>query len=213
MKHIYCISGFGADERVFKYLDFGENEFHFIPWKIPEKKETIQAYAGRMREDILHPTPVLMGLSFGGMMCVEIAKIITPEKIILLSSIETIHEMPLSMRIAGKLHINKLLPIRPYSFLAPIENYNLGVETKEEKELVKDYRKNINPKYNSWAVEQILQWKNVWKPPNRIHIHGGKDHIFPIKYINADYIIQDGGHLLPMNRADKVNKILEEILN
>jgi len=25
MKHIYCISGFGADERVFANLDFGKN--------------------------------------------------------------------------------------------------------------------------------------------------------------------------------------------
>jgi pimeloyl-ACP methyl ester carboxylesterase len=213
MKHIYCISGFGADERVFANLDFGKNEIHFIPWKIPEKNESIQSYAQRMREEILHPDPILVGLSFGGMMCVEISKIISPEKIILISSIETIHEMPLSMRIAGKLHINKFLPLRPYAFLTPIEDYNLGVETKEERALVKEYRKNINPKYTVWAIEQILQGKNNWYPQNIVHIHGGKDHIFPIKYIKADYVIEDGGHLLLMNRAGKVNVILRELLN
>ncbi|HEY8660667.1 MAG TPA: alpha/beta hydrolase [Hanamia sp.] len=213
MKHIYCISGFGADERVFANLDFGKNEIHFIPWKIPKKNESIQSYAQRMREEILHPDPILVGLSFGGMMCVEISKIISPEKIILISSIETIHEMPLTMRIAGKWHINKFLPLRPYTFLTPIEDYNLGVETKEERALVKEYRKNINPKYTSWAIEQILQWKNNWYPQNIVHIHGGKDHIFPIKYIKADYVIPDGGHLLLMNRADKVNEILRELLN
>ncbi len=48
MKHIYCISGFGADERVFEKVDFGENDVHFIQWKIPEKHETIESYAARM---------------------------------------------------------------------------------------------------------------------------------------------------------------------
>lgn len=133
MKHIYCISGFGADERVFSKLNFGENEVHFIPWKIPEKHETIESYAARMNQDILHPNPVLVGLSFGGMMSIEIAKLISVEKIVLLSSVSTRHELPLYMKIVGKLRLNRLIPMKPYPILEPIENYNLGVETKEEK--------------------------------------------------------------------------------
>ena len=69
MKHIYCISGFGADERVFSKLDFKDNEVHFIPWINPVKNETIEDYAKRMSEGIKHQDPVLLGLSFGGIMC------------------------------------------------------------------------------------------------------------------------------------------------
>ena len=212
MKHIYCISGFGADERVFANLDFCKNEVHFIPWKIPDKNETIQSYAERMREEIHHPNPILVGLSFGGMMCVEISKIISPEKIILISSVGTFHEIPLYMRIAAKLHLNKIFPLRPYSFLEPIENYNLGAETKEEKALLKEYRKNINQQYTTWAIGQILHWKNDWQPENLTHLHGSNDHIFPIKYIKADYVIKGGGHLMLMNNSAKVNGILRKIL-
>ncbi len=211
MKHIYCISGFGADERVFSKLNFGENEVHFIPWKIPEKHETIESYAARMNQDILHPNPVLVGLSFGGMMSIEIAKLISVEKIVLLSSVSTRHELPLYMKIVGKLRLNRLIPMKPYPILEPIENYNLGVETKEEKKLLKEYRHNLNLQYSNWAMNEVVNWKNEWIPPNLVHIHGTNDHIFPIRYVKTDYVIKGGGHLLPMNNADEVNEIFKKI--
>lgn len=212
MKQIYCISGFGADERVFEKLDFGENDVHFISWKIPDENESMESYAKRMSAEISHPKPVLMGLSFGGMMCIEIAKIISVEKIILISSVATIHEMPLYMRLAAKLRLNKILPLHPYSFLEPVENYNLGVQTPEQKQLVREYRKNIDPRYTNWAIDRILNWKNDWFPENVIHIHGDQDHIFPLKMIKANYVIPGGGHLLLMNQADLVNEILKKNL-
>jgi esterase/lipase len=212
MKHIYCISGFAADERIFVHLNFGENTVHFIPWKIPQKDESIASYAHRMRKDIEHANPVLVGLSFGGMMSIEIAKEMAVEKIILISSVSTFHEMPWRMRIAGKLRLNHLVPLRPYFFLEPLENYTLGAQTPEEKQLLKEYRKNLNFEYSDWAIDQVLNWKNDWYPSNVIHIHGSKDHIFPVKNVKADYIIKNGGHLMLMNKATEVNEVLKKVL-
>ena len=212
MKHIYCISGFAADERVFVHLNFGENTVHFIPWKIPQKNESISSYAHRMRKDIEEANPILLGLSFGGMMCIEIAKEMDVEKIILISSVSTFHEMPWYMQIAAKLHLNDLVPLRPYSFLEGLENYMLGAQTPEEKQLVRHYRKNLNFQYSDWAINQVLNWRNDWYPQNLIHIHGSKDHIFPVKNVKADYIIKDGGHLMLMNKAEEVNEILKTVL-
>lgn len=213
MKHIYCISGFGADERVFSKLDFCENEVHFIQWKIPEKHETIESYAERMRQEILHPDPILIGLSFGGMISVEIAKQVSVEKIILVSSVCCRKELPFYMKLVSALHVNRLIPMKPYRILEPIENYNLGVETKEEKLLLREYRDHLNLQYSNWAIDQVVNWQNEWIPPNFIHIHGTADHIFPIKYIiDPDYKINNGGHLLLMNNADEVNKIFKKEL-
>ncbi|MEO8960472.1 MAG: alpha/beta hydrolase [Ginsengibacter sp.] len=212
MKHIYCISGFAADERVFAHLNFGENSIHFIPWKIPQYEESIESYAHRMCEDILHPNPVLLGLSFGGMMSIEIAKEIPVAKIILISSVSTLRELPLYMKIAGKLRLNHLVPLRPYSFLEPWENYTLGAHTPEEKQLVREYRQHLNLQYSDWAIEQVLNWKNKWFPKNVVHIHGTKDHIFPIKNIKADFVIKGGGHLMLMNKAGEINEILKKVL-
>ncbi|MEO6135652.1 MAG: alpha/beta hydrolase [Ginsengibacter sp.] len=212
MKHIYCISGFGADERLFSHLNFGDNYVHFIQWKIPLPKETMVDYVARMAEEIVHPNPILAGISFGGMVSIEIAKTISIEKIILISSVKNFHEMPLYMRLTGKSKINKIFPLKPYSFLEPIENYNLGITNEEEKSLANEYRKNINPIYLDWSINEIVNWKNDWRPENLLHIHGSNDHIFPLKKIKADYVIPDGGHFMVMNKADEVSQILKEIL-
>jgi len=213
MKHIYCISGFGADERVFSKVDFGENDVHFIQWKIPEKHESIESYAKRMQEEIIHPNPILIGLSFGGMMSVEIAKLIPVEKIILVSSVCCRKELPFYMKLTSALNLNKLIPMKPYAILEPIENFNLGVETKEEKKLLKEYRDNLNLQYSNWAIGQVVNWKNEWLPPNFIHIHGTKDHIFPVrKIINPKYKIRNAGHLLLMNNSEEVNEIFKKEL-
>ena len=212
MKHIYCVSGFGADERVFSKLNFGDNNVHFIPWFDPSKNETIDAYAKRMIAQIHHQDPILFGLSFGGIMCIEIAKIISTGKIIIISSIKSFHEMPLWMKLTGKLNLDKIVPLKTFKLIEPLENYNLGIENNEELNLVREYRKSIGQQYTNWATHQILNWKNVWQPKKLIHIHGGKDHIFPLKNIKADYIIPNGGHFMIMNRAQEVNSILQEIL-
>jgi len=212
MRHIYCISGFAADERVFSKLNFKEFEFHFLPWLNPEKNETIEGYAKRMSEGIKHNEPVLLGLSFGGIMCIEIAKLISLSKIILISSIKTFHEMPAWMRLVGKLKLDKVVPLKTFKLIEPIENYNLGIENKEELKLVQEYRTAISRQYTNWAIHQIVNWKNVSVPQNCVHIHGGRDHIFPLRNIKADYVVADGGHFMIMNRAAEVNAIMENIL-
>jgi pimeloyl-ACP methyl ester carboxylesterase len=212
MKSIYCISGFGADERVFSKLNFGEYDVRYIPWLMPEHKEKIETYATRMTAAIRHKDPVLMGLSFGGMMAIEMSKLISYEKVIIISSVKTKRELPRWMRWTGLLGLHKIVPLRSFAIIKPLENHNLGIETKEEMRLVKSYRRHIEQKYTNWAVNQIVNWKNGSAPERMIHIHGGRDHIFPLRNIKADYVIPDGGHFMIMNRADKINIVLDKIL-
>lgn len=211
MKHIYCISGFGADEQVFSKLDFGENEVHYLPWLLPLSNEKIEGYAKRMAEKIQHSTPIILGLSFGGMMAVEVSKYIQTDKVIIISSIKTFHELPLWMRLAGKLKLDKIFPMRSFGLIEPLENYNLGIENDDERKLVNAYRKNVSQAYSNWAIHQILNWKNEWQPKNLLHIHGSKDRIFSLRNVTAGYIIDNGGHFMIMNRSMKVNEILSQV--
>ncbi|HUS03209.1 MAG TPA: hypothetical protein VMY77_15830, partial [Chitinophagaceae bacterium] len=144
MKHIYCISGLGADERVFSKFRFPDHQVHFIKWITPQKNESIESYAKRLITQIQHDDPILIGLSFGGIMCIEIARQIKAGLIIIISSIKSSDEMPLWMRLSGKLKLNRLFPMRSFKFIEPLENYNLGVKTKAEKQMVHEYRKNID---------------------------------------------------------------------
>jgi pimeloyl-ACP methyl ester carboxylesterase len=214
MKTIFCISGLGADERAFSKLAIEGYQLHIIQWLEPLKNETIEAYATRMRKPITEENPVLMGLSFGGIICIEIAKQITVQKIILISSIKSLHELPFWMRAVAKLKLNKVVPLKRTSrFAEAIQNLFLGISTPEEKAVVAVSRRKDNKAYIYWAVNQVINWKNDWQHQSTFHIHGDADRMFPIKRVNATYIIKNAGHFMIMNRADEVSSCINLIVN
>jgi pimeloyl-ACP methyl ester carboxylesterase len=213
MKTIYCISGLGADEKAFSKLNITGYHLHVIPWLQPYVTETLEAYAERMRATINEPEPILMGLSFGGMVCIEIAKQIPVKKVIIISSIKSAKELPFWMRTVAGLKLNKIVPIRSnYKLTSFIQNHFLGVTTDEEKALVNQSRIKANTKYIQWSVDKIVNWKNDWIPPVIFHIHGDKDKMFPIKRIAANYIVKNGGHFMIMNKADEVSRLIHNAL-
>jgi pimeloyl-ACP methyl ester carboxylesterase len=212
MKTIYCISGLGADERVFSNIAVPGYELQPIQWKIPLKHESMEAYARRMLADIPEQKPILMGLSFGGMMSIEIAKLAAVEKVIIISSIKSARELPGWMRFSGRLGLDKIVPLKSFKIMEPIQNYKLGVTNAAERKMAIEYRRNANRTYTSWAINQVLNWKNDWQPATMVHIHGTNDKMFPIKKINANYTVQGGGHLMIMNKAAEINNYLRTIL-
>jgi hypothetical protein len=155
---------------------------------------------------------VLMGLSFGGMMSIEIAKLVEVEKVIIISSIKSANELPGWMRFAGKLRLDKMVPLKSFKVMEPVQNYKLGVTNEEERRMAIEYRRSADSRYTNWAINQVLNWKNDWRPPAIYHIHGTKDRMFPIKKIIPDYTVNEGGHLMIMNKADEINAYLLSIL-
>lgn len=205
---IYCISGLGADEQIFSKLKLSGYKLQHIPWVRPKKKETIKEYAARMAEAIKEDDAVLIGVSFGGMMGIEIAKQKPLRKLIIVSSIKSVSELPNWMRLAGKLKLNKVVPLRPFKATDGIANFRLGVSNEEEKKMVKAYRQSADLIYLEWAVHQAINWKNDWQPDHLLHIHGDKDKIFPVKNISKGHIIKNGTHLMIYNRADEISKLI-----
>lgn len=211
-KTIYCISGLGADEKVFRNLHFSRHKLKYIPWLVPEKREKINAYAGRMASFITEESPVLLGVSFGGMMGIEIAKQLPMKKLFIISSIKNSVELPGWMKMVGKMQLNKFLPTKSYKFTEKLDNDRLGVSNEEEKRMVRDYRRNADPIYVNWAINQVLNWKNGWHPDYLVHIHGDKDKMFPIKKINATHVISGGTHMMIYNRAAEIGSYIEKEL-
>ena len=208
---IYCISGMGADERIFKNLELFNFQLRHIPWMQPKTHEGIQDYANLMSMEITEPAPVLLGVSFGGIIAIEIAKQKQVEKIIIISRVKSKNEMPVWMRTAGSWKLDKMLPLKPFPLINSFLNDRLGVSNEDEKKLVNEYRKKTDPVYLNWAVDQVLNWQNEFIPRNLMHIHGSKDKIFPVKFVDATHVIQYGTHLMIYNRAAEVSKIINDI--
>ena len=211
-KNIYCISGLGADERAFERLDIKGCSLQFLNWISPTKGESLSSYAGRMLAQIGEEQPVILGLSFGGMIAIEMAKQTAVSKLILVSSVKTHTEIPKWMRFSGVLKLHKLIPIKTNRFTEQADDRRMGIETREEKNFVDAYRKKADQNYVNWAVDQIVNWKNNWLPENLYHIHGDNDRMFPLKNIQATHVIKNGSHIMILNRADEISACIEQIL-
>lgn len=209
---VYIFSGLGADERVFQRLDFTGVSTTFIKWTSPSKNETIEQYATRLLDQIKTPRPILIGLSFGGLMAVEIAKQIDTEKVILISSAKTKSEIPFYYRIVGLLRLHKLVPtglLRRSNFFT---NWFFGTSTRFDKDLLKKILTDTDPIFLKWAIDKIVNWRNQTHIKNIIHIHGTSDKILPSHFVNCDIEIVDGGHFMVLNKADELNELLGQQL-
>ena len=211
MNTIYIFSGLGVDQRVFDNIDFGNLDVEFIDWIEPLKSETLENYAKRISLSLNQTNPILIGLSFGGMIAMEISKILETKKIILIASAKTRNELPIIYQLAGKLKLNKLIPNSLFKKQNFITNWFFGLETKAEKQLLKRILKDTNPNFLSWAINEILNWKNEVSSKNSVHIHGNKDRIIPIQNLKADFIIENGGHFMTVNKAQEIERIIKQI--
>jgi hypothetical protein len=212
MKKIYCISGLGADERVFNNLKIRDVSLQYLPWLVPGKEESIESYAARMSSQVDEQNPLLLGVSFGGMMAIEMAKLRQSQKIILISSVKSHHELPEWMKVCARLNLQSLIPGRSPQWISPIADYYLGARTEEEKILSKDFRQTVSPVYLHWAIDKVINWKNAVEPSTIYHIHGTHDKTFPISYVRPTHIIPNGEHLMVMNRASEISVIIERLL-
>ncbi|RPE12128.1 alpha/beta hydrolase [Chitinophaga lutea] len=213
-KHIYLISGLGADERVFSRLEFPAGyDVHFLPWIQPlNAAEPIGEYAMRMARRILHPNPVMLGLSFGGMMSIEIARHIPVEKVILLSSVKRRQELPPYYNSVARMLLHRLPDRLLFRRRQYIVRLFMQSKSEEERALLRDYMTKKDFSYMRWALDAILQWQNEWVPSSLLHIHGSSDRPFPRRYVQPTHTIVNGGHFMVMNRAAEINRILEREL-
>lgn len=210
--HIYIFSGLGADERVFQKLDFTGLTITFIHWIIPKERETIENYATRLLSQIKTKKPILVGLSFGGIMAIEVAKQIDTEKIILIASVKTKTEIPFYYRLAGQLKIHRLLPTTLLKKSNFISNWFFGVSSSFDKELLKTILKETDITFLTWAIDKIVGWTNQTKLENLKHIHGTADRILPIRFINCDLKINNGGHFMTLNKSNELTKLIRELV-
>lgn len=212
---VYFISGLGADKRAFQKLTLPKNlTIKHIEWVANETDELLATYCHKLSAQIDITEPFkLVGLSFGGIVAVELAKIIDPKEVILISSISTWKELPIDRFghfLFKKLRIYKLIPSFIFKYPNAITYWFFSVKKQEEKKLLKQIIIDTPPAFAKWAFGQILTWKNTTRPKNLFHIHGTADKLFPIGHTHPDVTIKDGGHFMVYSKAEEVSRILGE---
>lgn len=205
---IYFLSGLGADKSVFHFLDLSFCEPVFLDWIPALPGETLAAYALRMRELIPDEHPYIVGISFGGMLAVEIAKRDAAIKAFIISSAKTKHELPGWIRACKYFPAYKWLPDGLMRFIASKCNWLFGAEQKASIKIFKQIIAESNVPFNTWAVNAVVLWDNETVPPNVFHIHGTLDLLLPYRCVTCNASVKHGKHLMIMDHAEEVSRMM-----
>jgi len=208
---VYFVSGLGADERVFHFLQLAPIEPVYIKWIKPQNKEPLQHYVSRLIADQIDTSEEvrLVGISFGGIICQEIGKQIPYKKIVIISSVKNAREMGVSYEWLRKIRADRWIPnvVMKWSNLLTCD-YFFGAENKEESKLLHQIIEETDWDFARWAIDQLLLWDNKQPLSRLVHLHGKKDKVFPIGNIN-DCVALPGGHLMVVGRAEEVSRLLK----
>ena len=202
---LYMIGGLGADERVFKFLKLNF-ETQVIKWIEPKPKEKLNDYSNRLLKQINQDEEFgILGVSFGGIIAIEISKLIKPKKLILISSVETCKQLPQTYVALGKTQILKLIPNQLIKPPKPLMGFLFGAKNKQ---LLKQIINDTKPEFIRWALNAIINWSNKETPIEAIRIHGTKDKLIPLKGKAIE--VKYGGHFMIVDKAEEISKLVNE---
>lgn len=212
---IYFVPGLAAGPEIFENLDLPEDkyELHYLEWKTPlALEETIANYAMRMSDDVTDKNPVLVGVSFGGIMVQEMSKYIDAKKIIIISSVKHHNELPKRFQMVKFTKAYKLFPSKVVSNFEDYAQYFLGKSLKKRADIYKKYLSVRNQLYLNWSIRNVIKWEQDVKNNDVVHIHGTKDKVFPINNIKNCINIEGANHVMIITKAKKISKIIDKIL-
>ena len=210
-ERLILIPGMGADGRLFGPQRDAGLDFEAPPFPIPDRRDDLPAYAARIARQIDGSGPfVVGGVSFGGMVACELARILRPRAVLLIASCRTGAGFP-----------GYLTPLEWFSRLIPDALIEKRAEassrmmaqleklTEEQYHLIRDMSLKTPVALLRRIARMILRWNGPEKLPCPVHqIHGGRDHIIPLKQVQAEEVVPDGGHLINLTHADQVNAFI-----
>lgn len=211
--HIYMVPGMAANTAIFDFIQLGSLfKIHRLAWFPPNENEAISSYAERMCKKIAHPNPVLVGVSFGGILVQEMSKIISCRKVVIVSSVRSHKEFPVHMRITRKTKAYRFFPTQWVDNLEDFVGFMFGPAARKRMDLNKKYLSVRDPQYLGWALEAFFNWEQEDPVPNVVHVHGTYDLVFPVFYLK-DYIpIAKGTHVMIITRAKWFSQNLPKII-
>ncbi len=205
---IILIPGLGADERVFQYLQLPDANVQIIRWIPPRKSESLPDYSIRLKKQIGNSADFIIGVSFGGMIALELNKIVRVRKVILISSVRDSSELPWILKLIGKTSLLSVIPSKIFRWPNSIVNLLFGVRSKSDKELLRTIIKDSDPGFAKWALTAMTKWKYNNIAENVIKIHGNKDYLIPDR--TSDYVIDGGGHFMIVSGWREISAILKK---
>ena len=211
---VYFMPGLAASSSIFERIVLPDDVFEVIllEWEIPLDNETLSQYAKRIADKITHPSPVLIGVSFGGILVQEMAQFITARKVIIISSVKTSLEFPLRMKVAKTTKAYKLIPTNLLANVESLSKFSFGEKINQRLKLYEKFLRIRDKRYLDWAVEQVVLWARTVADESVTHIHGDADDVFPIKNIQKCIVVKGGTHIMILTKYKWMNENLPKLI-
>lgn len=206
--------GLAASAAIFERIVLPEDIFEtvLLEWEIPLYKETLPEYAKRIAQKIQHPNPVLIGVSFGGILVQEMTRFIESRKVIIISSVKTNVEFPRRMKVAKTTKAYKLIPTNLVANVESLSKFSFGYKIDQRLKLYEKFLRVRDKRYLDWAVEQVILWERTIADEKVVHIHGDDDDVFPIKHIQNCIVVKGGTHAMILVKYKWLNENLPRII-
>ena len=211
---VYLIPGQGADARLYKNLEIDSMfEVKHIEYSIPEKNWNMQDFAKELAGQIdTNRQFSIVGVSLGGMLAAEMNEFLDADNVILISSAKSRKEFPFRYRFQKTIPLHKIMPGFLIKFGAKILQPIFEPDRKKDKATFKAMLSDKDPQFLNRTVGMIVEWDRISYSENLIHIHGDYDNTLPIRNIKADYIVQEGSHMMVLTKGALISEIINKVL-
>jgi pimeloyl-ACP methyl ester carboxylesterase len=219
MAQLILLPGIGANHLLFSKTLGAFPQGQVPPWQVPLPKESIPAYAKRWAPSFSEGPYVLVGMSFGGMVALELAKWVNTQSVVLLSSCWETKAIQARFRVLEQ--ISRWVPdfivrqgVRTLG--APVTAKRQGVSSAE-KDLLVQMSRDLDLPFARWACFSASTWQfNLSQEENLPYplfaLHGRLDRVIPLVEAPWVEVVEDGRHLLPLTHPERVNAILAKAL-
>ncbi|HEX5244491.1 MAG TPA: alpha/beta hydrolase [Tepidisphaeraceae bacterium] len=204
------LPGLNGDARVFAPQLERFPSLIVARWQPPLKSDSLAAYAARLARSLDPDGPCLVGgVSFGGIVALEVARNLEARACLLIASSQDAKGLPATIRL-----------LRPVAAVANAAALNCtihhgGMLAASSSRRLRRRIARLSPeelRFRRWALKALL----TWQPPSLscpvLQIHGECDSTFAHSRSQADVVVRNAGHLLTLTHADQVNAFISSAL-
>jgi len=208
------IPGLGTDHRYFANIVDLLPDHQIIRFEIPQRGESIEAYADRLRAQIETKSPIVLGgVSFGGMLASIMCRHVQPAALVLMSSATTPDFVHSSVRVFEWMsrvwpdtftQWVRQLSSRPLRWLEPLP--------PEQVEYFKELIRDGDLRLVRGGGRMIMQWREAPEITcPKFHIHGSRDLLIPPAKTQPTDIVPGAGHLMNLTHPAAVRDFIREV--
>lgn len=206
MNNWFLLPGMGATSAMYNalrhYLDF---QINFLNWPTYEGEITYAEIAQRIiGENRIENGDIIEGSSLGGIVSLEIAKIIQPKAVILIGSATDSREI--QSLVAA---LSKFAELTPLSFIQFVAGKHPSLISKMFAEADTAFIRAMCSHLRDWPGGELYA-KNAYR------LHGENDHVIPCPSGSSLTVLRGAGHLLAITHAKEtasfIKNVKEEIL-